>query len=101
MASEGGPQTSGDYITHHLQNLQACKNDAGEWIFGACPGEFWAINVDSMFWAVLLGLVFCWTFYSVARKPSIDRPSRWQALSLIHISEPTRLWSGSRMPSSA
>ena len=24
-----------------------------------------------------------------------------QALSLIHISEPTRLWSGSRMPSSA
>ena len=25
----------------------------------------------------------------------------WQDLSLIHISEPTRLWSGSRMPSSA
>ena len=65
MASEGGPATSGDYITHHLQNLQACKNDAGEWVFGACPGEFWAINVDSMFWAVLLGLVFCFTFRMV------------------------------------
>ena len=25
----------------------------------------------------------------------------WYGLSLIHISEPTRLWSGSRMPSSA
>ena len=28
-------------------------------------------------------------------------PSNIQGLSLIHISEPTRLWSGSRMPSSA
>ena len=79
MASEGGPQTSGDYITHHLQNLQACKNDAGEWIFGACPGEFWAINVDSMFWAVLLGPVFTFTFRKVAKNPSMDKPSRWQA----------------------
>ena len=49
MASEGGPQTSGDYITHHLQNLQACKNDAGEWIFGACPGELRAGLHDRRF----------------------------------------------------
>ncbi len=79
MASEGGPQTSGDYITHHLQNLQVCKNEAGEWTFGACPGEFWALNVDSMFWAVFLGLVFCFTFRAVAKNPSVDKPSRWQA----------------------
>jgi F-type H+-transporting ATPase subunit a len=79
MASEGGPQTSGDYITHHLQNLQVCKNEAGEWTFGACPGEFWALNVDSMFWAVFLGLVFCFTFRAVAKNPSVEKPSRWQA----------------------
>jgi len=79
MASENGPQTSGDYITHHLQNLQVCKDDAGEWVFGACPGEFWALNVDSMFWSVLLGLVFVVLFRGVAKKTSASKPGRFQA----------------------
>ena len=35
-------------------------------------------------------------------KPAHVRYTHWLlGLSLIHISEPTRLWSGSRMPSSA
>ena len=78
MASENGPQTSGDYITHHLQNLQVCKKD-GDWYLGACPGEFWAVNVDSMFWSVLLGLVFLFLFRGVAKKTSADKPGRFQA----------------------
>jgi F-type H+-transporting ATPase subunit a len=70
MASEGGhgPQTSGDYIAHHLQNLQVCKSETGEWIWNQCSGNFWTINVDSMFWSVVLGLVFISMFWSVARK---------------------------------
>jgi F-type H+-transporting ATPase subunit a len=79
MASENGPQTSGDYITHHLQNLQVCKDDAGEWVLGACPGEFWALNVDSMFWSLLLGLVFVFLFRGVAKKTSAGKPGRFQA----------------------
>jgi F-type H+-transporting ATPase subunit a len=79
MASENGPQTSGDYITHHLQNLQVCKDDAGEWVLGACPGEFWALNVDSMFWSLLLGLVFVFLFRGVAKKTSAEKPGRFQA----------------------
>ena len=61
MASEGehGAQTSGEYIAHHLQNLQVCKAD-GEWIWNHCAGNPMAINVDSMFFSVALGLVF-WT----------------------------------------
>ena len=78
MASENGPQTSGDYITRHLQNLQVCKKD-GDWYLGACPGEFWAVNVDSMFWSVLLGLVFLFLFRGVAKKTSADKPGRFQA----------------------
>ena len=72
MASEGGhgPQTSGEYISHHLQNLQVCKSESGEWIWNDCAGNFWAINVDSMFWSVVLGLVFISMFWSVARKTS-------------------------------
>ena len=81
MASEGGhgPQTSGDYISHHLQNLQVCKNETGEWVWNQCAGNFWTINVDSMFWSVFLGLVFVWMFGSVARKVSSEKPGKMQA----------------------
>ena len=82
MASEGGhgPQTSGEYIQHHLQNLQVCKDDAGEWVWNHCAGNPMAINVDSMFWSVLLGLVFVISFRSVAKRTSADKPGRFQAL---------------------
>jgi F-type H+-transporting ATPase subunit a len=81
MATEGGhgPQTSGEYISHHLQNLQVCKSETGEWIWNECSGNFWAINVDSMFWSVLLGLVFIVSFRQVARRASTEKPTRWQA----------------------
>ena len=80
MAEAGhGPQTSGDYITHHLQNLQVCKNEAGEWVWNQCAGNMGAINVDSMFWSVLLGLIFAISFRNVAKKTSADKPGRFQA----------------------
>ena len=82
MASEGGhgPQTSGEYIAHHLQNLQVCKAESGEWIWNHCAGNPIAINVDSMFWSVFLGLIFVTLFYRVARKSSADNPGRFQAV---------------------
>ncbi len=81
MAAEGGhgPQTSGDYISHHLQNLQVCKDETGQWVWNACAGNPMAINVDSMFWSVLLGLVFCFMFWRVARKSSVGKPTKFQA----------------------
>ena len=39
-----------------------------------------AINVDSMFWSVLLGLVFVVLFRGAAKKTSADKPGRFQAL---------------------
>ncbi len=81
MAAEGGhgPQTSGEYITHHLQNLQVCKNETGEWVWNQCAGNPMAINVDSMFWSVFLGLIFCFLFWRVAKASSIEKPTKWQA----------------------
>ncbi len=81
MASEGGhgAKTSGEYIQHHLQNLQVCRDTSGEWVWNQCAGNPMAINVDSMFWSVLLGLVFVVLFHGVARKTSADKPSRFQA----------------------
>jgi len=82
MAAEGGhgAQTTGDYIAHHLQNLQACKAESGEWVWNHCAGNAMAINVDSMFWSVLLGLVFIVLFGRVARKSSAGKPTKFQAL---------------------
>jgi F-type H+-transporting ATPase subunit a len=81
MAGEGGhgPQTSGDYISHHLQNLQVCKAETGEWVWNHCAGNPMTINVDSMFWSVFLGLVFVIAFRGVAKKTSAEKPGRFQA----------------------
>ena len=89
MAAEGGhgPLTTGDYIAHHLQNLQACKAETGEWVMNVghnaadiCSGNPMAINVDSMFWSVLLGLAFVVLFRGAAKKASSGKPSKFQAL---------------------
>jgi F-type H+-transporting ATPase subunit a len=80
MAAEGGhgPQTSGEYITHHLQNLQVCRVH-DEWVWNHCAGNPMAINVDSMFFSVVLGLVFIWVFGKAAKKASNREPGKMQA----------------------
>ncbi len=80
MASEGGHEilTSGDYIAHHLQNLQVCKAD-GEWVWNQCAGNPMALNVDSMFFSILLGVVFIWIFGRAAKNASAGTPGKMQA----------------------
>jgi len=58
--------TSGEYIKHHLTNLTFGEID-GTWRFAHDAAEakamgFWAINVDTMFWSILLGIVFLYLF---------------------------------------
>jgi F-type H+-transporting ATPase subunit a len=65
MATEGA-QTPNEYIVHHLTNLRA----GGE--------GFMAINADSVFFAVLLAIVFGGSFWLVARKASAGVPGRGQ-----------------------
>ena len=81
MASVGGhgAQTSGEYISHHLQNLQVCPDGSGAWGWNQCAGNPMAINVDSMFWSVLLGLVFIWLVWGAARQSTAGKPTRGQA----------------------
>ncbi len=83
MASEGA-QTTGGYIQHHLQNLQACQVD-GQWVTNIhetkiCAGNFWAINIDSMFWSIFLGIIFCTLFYRVAKNIEAGKPGKLQAM---------------------
>jgi len=80
MAAESGhgAQTSSDYIAHHLQNLQVCSVD-GDWVWNHCAGNFWAVNVDSMFFSVILGVIFIWLFRGAAKKASSGKPGKLQA----------------------
>ncbi len=73
MAAEAahGPATVTEYIQHHLTNWS--------WQFGSSP--FWTLNLDSLFWSALMGLVFLLCFAIAVRtgKRSLDRaPSGFQ-----------------------
>jgi F-type H+-transporting ATPase subunit a len=81
MAEEhtgGHGETAGEYIQHHLTNLQVCRVDDA-WVWNECKGNFWSINVDSMGFSVLLGLVFLFLFRKVAKNATSGRPGKLQA----------------------
>ncbi len=84
MASEGGYETPGEYIAHHLTNLQVCKQD-GEWVWNECQGNFWALNVDSMLFSVVLGVLFVGIFSRVAKRATSGTPGKLQAMIEIMI----------------
>ncbi|WP_370277301.1 F0F1 ATP synthase subunit A [Pontibacterium sp.] len=95
MASESGTLTSSEYISHHLTNLTFGKlpagttrydgtvvGDGGTWTFAhgneAAEMGFWAINVDTMFWSIALGLMFVWMFQKVAKSVTEGVPGNAQ-----------------------
>jgi len=67
MAAEQ-PATVNEYIVHHLTNL---THKTGE-------GGFYTLNVDSLFFAVLLALVFGGSFWLAARKATAGVPGNFQ-----------------------
>jgi len=84
MAGGSENLTTGDYITHHLQNLTFGKHPDGEWGLAHSAAEakamgFWAFHVDTMLWSVLLGLIFYLLFRNVAKKANSGVPSRFQS----------------------
>jgi F-type H+-transporting ATPase subunit a len=63
--------TAGEYIVHHLTFWQNKK-----------PGnvvDFSVFNWDSLFWAILLGVVTCLLLWKAARKATPGVPGRFQA----------------------
>ncbi len=83
MASEGETQTAGEYIVHHLQNLTFGRHPDGTWGFAHGAEEaanmgFMAIHVDTMFWSVFLGVIFCWLFRKVAKNIEAGVPGKLQ-----------------------
>jgi F-type H+-transporting ATPase subunit a len=84
MAGGSEKITTGDYITHHLQNLTFGQHPDGSWGLAHSAAEaqamgFWAFHVDTMFWALFLGLVFFLLFRRVAKQANSGVPSRFQS----------------------
>ena len=84
MATDSGhAPTASEYIQHHLQNLTWGRHPDGHWgiAHGAEEAKemgFWAIHLDSMFWSILLGSLFCFIFWRAARKASTGVPTGFQ-----------------------
>ncbi len=71
MAAEGNAPTAGEYIVHHLQHLQNQKQTA--------VVDFSVVNIDSVFWATLLGVLTCFFLWRAASKATSGVPGRFQA----------------------
>jgi F-type H+-transporting ATPase subunit a len=70
MAAEHGP-TAGEYIGHHLTHLQ---NHPMKGVV-----DFSVYNLDSIFWAVLIGVVGTFFLWKAARSATSGVPGRFQA----------------------
>ena len=73
MSAEGqdGAQSAGEYIIHHLTHLQNHKQTS--------IVDFSVINLDSVFFTVLIGFIGVFTLWLAARKATSGVPGRFQA----------------------
>lgn len=75
--------TAGQYIKHHLQNMTYGQHPDGTWGLAHSAAEakemgFMSINVDTMFWSIILGVFFLWIFRRAAKNATSDTPSGLQ-----------------------
>ena len=71
--------TAQEYIKHHLTNLTFGNHPEHGLTFASSADEaaemgFWAVHVDTMFFAILLGVLFLWFFKKVADKVTSGVP---------------------------
>lgn len=65
--------SSTEYIQHHLNNLVFSLKD---WQLG--DGGFWTLNLDSLFFSIVLGTAFLSLFVWYAKRLSPDKPGKLQ-----------------------
>ncbi|BCK88916.1 ATP synthase subunit a [Sideroxyarcus emersonii] len=76
-------QTSAEYIHHHLQNLTYGHLPDGTWGVAHTSEEakamgFWALNLDTFFMSLLLGVAFLFLFRMVAKSIVAGTPGGLQ-----------------------
>lgn len=68
----GHAPSPSEYIVHHLGHLSS--QHQGKII------DFSIINLDTIFWSVLMGVIACFFLYKAARRATPGVPGRFQAL---------------------
>ena len=74
MAAEGQGPTPGAYIQHHLEHFQ---NRTQEGIVNFSLSEP-VLKLDSLFWAIVLGVIGCFFLWRVAKAATSGVPGRMQ-----------------------
>ncbi|MEH3085583.1 MAG: F0F1 ATP synthase subunit A [Xylophilus ampelinus] len=77
MAAEGHAPTASEYIVHHLQHWQVNWNL--EPVIQKSIVDFNVINLDSVLYALVIGLLGCIALWAGARKATAGVPGRFQA----------------------
>ncbi|MGI4779873.1 MAG: F0F1 ATP synthase subunit A [Janthinobacterium lividum] len=77
MAAEGHAPTASEYIVHHLQHWQV--NWGLEPVTQKAIVDFNVINLDSVLYALAIGVIGCFVLWLAARKASAGVPGRFQA----------------------
>jgi len=85
MATESGAHSSEEYIAHHLTNLTFGKLPDGTYALAHNGAEaaqmgFWAVNLDTLGFSVVLGAAFSALFWLAARSATSGVPGRLQNL---------------------
>ena len=75
--------TSSEYIKHHLTNLTFGQMPDGSWGVAHDAAQakamgFWAIHLDTMFWSILLGVLFLYLFKKIADQVTSGIPGGLQ-----------------------
>ncbi|MEX2164339.1 MAG: F0F1 ATP synthase subunit A [Sulfuricaulis sp.] len=79
----GDTLTSSEYIKHHLQNLTFGRLPDGTWGLAHSADEakemgFWALHLDSLGFAIGLGVLFLYLFRLAAKRATAGVPGGWQ-----------------------
>ena len=73
MAAGSAAPTSGEYIVHHLTHLNSTGHAQKSVI------DWTVINIDTMFYSIVLGLATVFILWLAARKATSGVPGRFQA----------------------
>ncbi|MFT4465541.1 MAG: F0F1 ATP synthase subunit A [Sodalis sp. (in: enterobacteria)] len=77
MSASGEIATPQEYIGHHLNNLQLDLRTF-ELVNPHSAASFWVLNIDSMFFSLLLGAIFLLIFGRVAKGATSGVPGKMQ-----------------------
>lgn len=62
--------STSQYIQHHLENLT--------YSLTGVEGSFWTLNLDTLFFSIVLGAIFCWIFRAAAKRATAGVPGKLQ-----------------------